>query len=50
LVAAHTNDALDKPLSSYSYDEPRLIKITSVKYDVEISCFPGLYNGIELRI
>ena len=50
LVAAHTNDALDKPLDSYDFDEARLIKITSVKYAVDNDCFMGLYNGTELRL
>lgn len=31
LVAAHTYDALDRPLSSYSYDKIRFIHIDSVR-------------------
>lgn len=32
LVAAHTNDALDRPLSSYKYDVARFLHIESVRY------------------
>ena len=32
LVAAHTNDALDRPLSSYNYDVARFLHIESVRY------------------
>ena len=50
LVAAHTVDALDRPLSTYEYDGARLIKIKGVRYSTDSRCFLPLLNGTELRI
>ena len=33
LVAAHTNDAFNRPLSSYSYDAGRYLHILGVRYE-----------------
>ncbi|MBQ2242183.1 MAG: amidase domain-containing protein [Clostridia bacterium] len=50
LVAAHTIDALDKPLTEYQYDEARLIHFIAVKYSESPECFLPLLNGTELRL
>ena len=45
-VTANTNDALDKPLSQYSYASNRFIHIDGVRYDTRfrVDCFDSLYN------
>lgn len=50
LVAAHTNDVRERPLSTYSYYRARFIHIDGVRLDIETedSCFPGLISGTEL--
>lgn len=51
LVSAHTNDALDRPLSSYNYSSLRYIHIEGVRLDVEDdNCFSDLIEGISLGI
>ncbi len=51
LVCAHTNDALDRPLSSYPYTSLRYIHIEAVRIDIEdISCYDDLLNGISLNL
>ena len=50
LVAAHTIDVLDRPLSEYEYDEARLIHFISVKYSESADCFLPLLDGTELRL
>lgn len=50
LVAAQTDDAFARPLSTYSYDFSRFIKILGVRVDVEIrdDCFNSVLNGIAI--
>ena len=50
LVAAQTDDAYARPLSSYTYDYSRYIKIDGVRIDVAdmTDCFDSVYNGIAL--
>ena len=50
LVAAQTNDALDRPLSSYSYDFARFLHIRGVRFDAISSrdCFASVYEGVSL--
>lgn len=50
LVAAQTDDAFARPLSTYSYDFSRFIKILGVRVDVEIKddCFNSVLNGIAI--
>lgn len=45
-VCANSNDALDRPLSSYNYKSARLIHIMGVRYDTRFlfDCFEYLYN------
>ena len=50
LVAAQTDDAFRRPLSSYKYDMARFIKIMGVRFDVPSSadCFESVYDGISI--
>jgi hypothetical protein len=50
-ICANSNDALDRPLSSYDYASLRVIRIDAVRYDTRyvIDCFDALYSPpIEL--
>ena len=49
LVCAHSNDALDRRLSTYSFDALRFIHIDGVRVSVnEEDCFTSLLEGISL--
>lgn len=50
LVAAQSDDALDRPLDSYTYDYARYLKIDGVRLRVENTedCFDSLYGGIAI--
>ena len=53
LVAAQTNDAFRRPLSSYEYDYARFLKIDGVRVEVPDSalgedCFESVYDGIAI--
>lgn len=50
LVAAHSDDAFDRPLSSYNYASIRFIKILGARYDGFFvpPCFDSLIEGEEL--
>ena len=51
LVSAHTNDALDRPLSSYDYSALRYIHVEGVRLEVsDDNCFPDLIEGISLNL
>lgn len=45
-ICANSNDALDRPLSSYDYASLRVIRIDAVRYDTRyvIDCFEALYS------
>ena len=55
LVAAHSEDSLDRPLDSYRYAEARFLHIEAIRTEVQeevyetylgqSSCFPYLYGG-----
>jgi hypothetical protein len=47
LVSAHTDDALDRPLDTYSYDAARYLHIEGVRImiDDRYNCFNALLNG-----
>ena len=48
-VAAQTDDALDRPLSSYRFANARFLHIEGVRFEVdESACFEGLLSGTEL--
>ena len=50
LVAAQTDNAYERPLSSYTYDFSRYIKILGVRLDTPTNddCFESVYNGIAI--
>lgn len=50
LVAAQTDDAYARPLSTYTYDFSRYIKIIGVRINVEVKedCFDSVFNGIAI--
>ena len=50
LVAAQTDDALRRPLSTYRYDFLRYIKILGVRFDIPDTsdCFESVYEGIAI--
>ena len=51
LVCAHTNDALDKPLSTYNFSSLRYIHIEGVRLElIDDNCFFDLIEGISLSI
>ena len=51
LVSAHTNDALDKPLSSYNFASLRYIHIEGVRLSLpDDTCFTGLIEGRTLSL
>jgi hypothetical protein len=51
LVCAHTNDALDKPLSSYNFSSLRYIHIEGARLEIEDnSCYTDLLEGISLGL
>ena len=51
LVSAHTNDALDKPLSEYNYSSLRYIHIEGIRIRIpDDSCFEALISGEAIRV
>lgn len=51
LVSAHTNDALDKPLSTYNFTSLRYIHIEGVRIEIaDDTCFSDLIEGISLNL
>ena len=50
LVAAQTDNAYMRPLSTYTYDFARYIKIDGVRVEVDLGedCFESVYNGIAI--
>ena len=50
LVAAQTDDAFRRPLSSYNYDFARFIKILGVRFESPeaTDCFESVYEGIAI--
>ena len=52
LVAAHSDDALDRPLSSYNYATARFLHIVGVRFEIEFTsgaCFEDLISGTAIR-
>jgi len=52
LVAAHSDDALNRPLASYNYANARFLHIGGVRFEIEFSsdaCFTDLLSGIAIR-
>jgi hypothetical protein len=50
MVAAQTDDAFNRPLSTYTRDFARFIKIDGVRFSVpsSLDCFDSVYNGIAI--
>ena len=49
LVCAHTDDALDRRLSTYSFNSLRFIHVDGVRMEIaEDDCFRALNEGIAL--
>lgn len=49
LVSAHTNDALNRPLSSYDFAQARYIHIDGVRVEYpDDNCYYDLLNGVAL--
>ena len=50
LVSAQTDDAYRRPLSTYTYDFARFIKIDGVRFNnpTPRDCFDLVYNGVSL--
>lgn len=49
LVCAHSNDALDRRLSTYTFDSLRFIHIDGVRLSLaEDACFEALLEGVSL--
>ena len=50
LIAAQTDDALGRPLSTYEYDYSRYLKILGVRIETDSNddCFESVYNGISI--
>lgn len=49
LVAAHSDDALDRRLSTYTFDTARIIHVEGVRMEIrEDDCFNALLEGIAL--
>ncbi len=52
LVAAHSDDALNRPLSTYSYAAARFLHILGVRFELSFSsgsCFSDLLSGTAIR-
>lgn len=46
LISAHSNDALDRPLSTYNYAALRYLHIDGIAVEVpQIDCYEALLNG-----
>ena len=50
LVAAQSDDALDRPLSTYTYDYARFLRIDGVRLDIPNTedCFASLLSGVAI--
>lgn len=51
LVAAHSDDSLDRPLSTYNYANARFLHIEGVRFEAPINesyCFENLIDGVSL--
>ena len=51
LVSAHSDDALDRPLSTYNFEAARFVHIIGVRFEIEFSssaCFNSLLSGEKI--
>ena len=52
LVAAHSDDAFDRPLSTYTYAAARFLQVSGVRVELDVSagsCFYDLIGGIAIK-
>ena len=51
LVAAQTDDAYNRPLSSYTYDYLRFVKIEGARFFLpsSLDCFESVYDGVSIN-
>ncbi len=50
LICAHDNDALDRPLDTYTYDRARCVHIDGIRVPVAATdcCFEGMISGTSI--
>lgn len=50
LICAHDNDALDRPLNTYTYDRARCVHIGGVRFSIPATdcCFDGMLSGTSI--
>ncbi len=50
LICAHDNDALDRPLDTYIYDQARCVHMEGVRFSVSATdcCFEGMLSGTSI--
>lgn len=50
LISAHDNDALDRPLDTYTYDQARCVHIAGVRFRIPMTdcCFDGMISGTSI--
>lgn len=50
LVSAQSDDALDRPLNTYTYDKDRLVHINGVRLSIADTgdCYESLLNGVAI--
>ena len=47
-ICAHSDDALNRPLSTYNYNRERCLHILGVRIEYDTPCFDSLYNGTAI--
>ena len=50
LVCAHTDDALNRPLSTYNFASLRFIHIDGVRMEISDDCYEPLLDGIAIVV
>lgn len=50
LICAHDNDALDRPLNTYVYDQARCVHIAGVRFAIPVTdcCYSGMLSGTSI--
>ena len=51
LICAHSDDALDRPLSTYNFTSLRLIHIDGVRAEINDDiCYQDLLDGVAINV
>ena len=51
LICAHSDDALDRPLSTYNFSSLRLIHIDGVRAEInDDTCYRDLLDGVAINV